>query len=275
MSMDWLRWYHGTVNDPKWRVISRRAKSSIPVVLAVWSAMLENASQASPRGTLQGWSHEDVGAALDLDASEVEAVYSAMQGKTLEGDVLTGWDKRQPKREREESSAERVRAFRERQKEQAQEPEETPVTPCNASDNHETPRLDKSREEEISPDRSPRESESSGNARAGFRTPIPADFQVTEQHRQYAGMHRLPNPDDCILAFVNHHQAKGTLSANWDAEFRKWLATQKVLDAKRPRAGPSPSTGKQAARENFARQMANGRTGTTERVIDGTAERVD
>lgn len=151
MSMNWLRWYHGTVNDPKWRVISRRANASIPVVLAIWAAMLENASQASPRGKLQGWDHEDVAAALDIDSSEVKAVYDAMQGKTLNGDTLTGWENRQPKRERDDSSAERVRAHRERHKHAEAIGYEQPVTPCNASVTHETPRLDKSREEEINP----------------------------------------------------------------------------------------------------------------------------
>ena len=28
--------------------------------------------------------------------------------------------------------------------------------------------------------------------------------------------------------FVAHHQAKGTLSGDWDAEFRKWLAKERA-----------------------------------------------
>jgi hypothetical protein len=59
-------------------------------------------------------------------------------------------------------------------------------------------------------------------------SPIPDDFSVTKQHADYARIHGLPDPHDCVLQFVAHHQAKGTLSADWDAEFRKWLANERV-----------------------------------------------
>ena len=79
---------------------------------------------------------------------------------------------------------------------------------------------------------------SGGNERQGSRarvdslarerTPVPDDFAVTEQHVEYARAHRLPDPHECVLAFVAHHQARGTLRENWDAEFRKWLANERV-----------------------------------------------
>jgi hypothetical protein len=50
---------------------------------------------------------------LDLDPEQIDAVYAAMQGKVLEGDLVVSWDRRQPKRE--DISTDRVRAFRERQ----------------------------------------------------------------------------------------------------------------------------------------------------------------
>lgn len=124
--MDWFRWYAGTVTDPKWRVVSRRSGQPLHVVLAVWAAVLENANQAEHRGTLESFDPEDVGAALDLEGSQVQAVLDAMQGKVLDGESLSGWEGRQPKREREDSSTERVRRFREKKK------QERHVTPCNA-----------------------------------------------------------------------------------------------------------------------------------------------
>ncbi len=60
------------------------------------------------------------------------------------------------------------------------------------------------------------------------RTPMPDDFAVTEQHVEYARAHRFPDPHECVLAFVAHHQARGTLRENWDAEFRKWLANERA-----------------------------------------------
>lgn len=116
----WFRWHHGTVNDPKWRVVAARASSklsrnvTVGHVLSVWASMLECASQANPRGTLVGWDAEDVGAGLGIDPDEVAAICDAMQGKTVDGDQLSGWNRRQPKAE-DLRATERKRAQRERE----------------------------------------------------------------------------------------------------------------------------------------------------------------
>jgi hypothetical protein len=59
---------------------------------------------------------------------------------------VTNWEKWQPKREREEVSTDRVRKYRDKQK-QTLSNDETHVTPCNASETHVTPRVDKRRED--------------------------------------------------------------------------------------------------------------------------------
>lgn len=97
---DWVRLWHDMPTDPKWRVVARKSKQPLPCVLAVFTLMLTNASgNSDARGTLLAWDHEDAGAALDMDAEDVAAIYDAMQGKVLDGDRLTGWERRQPKRE--------------------------------------------------------------------------------------------------------------------------------------------------------------------------------
>jgi hypothetical protein len=117
----WYRWHHGTVTDPKWLTVASRAKASLSRnvtvghVVSVWCAMMENASQANPRGVLLNWSDEDIGAALGMPEDEVSAIRAAMQGKTLDGDVLTSWNRRQPKAE-DRTAADRKRAQRERDK---------------------------------------------------------------------------------------------------------------------------------------------------------------
>lgn len=119
MAEFWFRFHHGTVNDPKWRVVASRASKAmsrdvtIGHVLAVWAVMMECASQATPRGELSNWSHEDVGAALGMPEEEVAAIHDAMQGKTLDGNKLTGWNRRQINKE-DPTSAERQRRKRER-----------------------------------------------------------------------------------------------------------------------------------------------------------------
>ena len=55
--MKWFRWYHGTVDDRKWLVVSRYCGQSRAVVLAVWCALLEFASQAEERGSIAAFDY--------------------------------------------------------------------------------------------------------------------------------------------------------------------------------------------------------------------------
>lgn len=110
---NWVRLWEDMPNDPKWRVIAKRSGCSISEVIAVFVHMMTNAgANATERGTLQNWSDEDVAAALDIDLEKIEAIRLAMQDKVLADERLLGWEKRQPKRE--DSSAERAKAWRER-----------------------------------------------------------------------------------------------------------------------------------------------------------------
>lgn len=136
--MDWVRLWHDLPTDPKWRVIAKRCGQPLAVVVAVYVYMLTNASKSPERGTLHGWDDEDVAMALDLDLSDVQSIRKTMQGKVLDGDRLTGWEKRQPKRE-DETAASRQQAKRERDK--------AAVTPRHAESRKVT--TDKSRLEEI------------------------------------------------------------------------------------------------------------------------------
>lgn len=137
--MDWFRWHNGTVTDAKWRVVARRAGVPLYMVIAVWPKLCEEANQASDRGTLDQLDDavlEDIAAALDMETEHVAAIVEAMQGKVLDGNRLTGWENRNPKREREDNSTDRVRRFRERNAEKRDE------TPGNAEK-----RLEKRRRE--------------------------------------------------------------------------------------------------------------------------------
>lgn len=137
--MEWLRLWHDMPTDPKFRVVARRSGASLAEVMSVFVMMLTCASMATERGTLEGWDDEDAGAALEIEAESVAAIRQAMQGKLLDGDRLMGWDKRQPKREREEDhSTERVREYRAR-KATAPVGVTPDETPCNATKRHATP----------------------------------------------------------------------------------------------------------------------------------------
>lgn len=140
--IDWFRWHHGSVNDPKFRLVASRSRSSVAEVIAVWATLLEAASMADKRGQAGVPDFEALDCALGLREGQSKDIFSAMTARDLvsEDGSVTAWDRRQPKREREEdNSTERVRAFRERQRQS-----ET----GNATKRTETPRGEESREEE-------------------------------------------------------------------------------------------------------------------------------
>lgn len=113
--MTWLRLWHEMPTDPKWRTIARRSGQPISTVLSVYTFLLVNASaNEDERGVLKNWSDEDVASSLDISEEDVSCIRREMQGRVLDGDRLTGWDKRQPKRE--DDSSERVRRYREQKR---------------------------------------------------------------------------------------------------------------------------------------------------------------
>lgn len=144
--MDWVRLWHDMPNDPKWRLIARKSGCSIPEVISVYLHMLVNASESEPRGELTGWDDELVGIALDIDPDSVTAIRYAMEDRVINNDVLTGWDKRQPKRN--DDSTDRVRKHRQKKKrdesgtcndsegvsEEESESENDNETPCNGDE---------------------------------------------------------------------------------------------------------------------------------------------
>lgn len=115
MSNSWLRLWHDMPTDPKWRTIARASGQPIGDVMSVFTFLMVDASaNARERGRTQSFNAEDVATALDLSTSDVEAIVAAMQGRVMDGDLVMGWEKRQPLRE--DGSAERAKQWREDQK---------------------------------------------------------------------------------------------------------------------------------------------------------------
>jgi len=122
MANSWLRLWHDMPNDPKWRTIARISGQRIGDVQSVYMHLLTSASQNVTRGHADVTA-EDLASALDVTDEDIQSILDAMQGRVLEGMMLTGWEKRQPKREDvgnaesgAKSGAERKRLQREREK---------------------------------------------------------------------------------------------------------------------------------------------------------------
>lgn len=162
--IDWLRWHHGSVTDPKFQLIAKKAGVTVAEVIAFWAFVLESASQADVRGDVF-IDVEAVECLLGLEDGKGQVIFAAMKDRGLLSteNRVSSWDKRQPRREREDDSQERVAAYRKRQQQEEsannnqEEPKESSnatVTPSNANVTpeqttvtQETPRVEKSRQE--------------------------------------------------------------------------------------------------------------------------------
>ena len=110
---DWFRSWHGAPTDPKWLGIARRVDVPAGIVAAVAWALMDRASQATNRGSIDGYDADALGAFFGCDAEQVEAIVTAMTDKGIIDDGrFTAWGRRQPKRE--DRSTERVREHRKR-----------------------------------------------------------------------------------------------------------------------------------------------------------------
>lgn len=113
MACEWFRSWHGAPTDPKWRTVAKRAGVRPGDVAAVVWLLLDRASQADERGSIEGYDAEVLADALGYEPSDVIGIIAALHDKgVLVNSVFSGWEKYQPKRE--DSSAERTREWRNR-----------------------------------------------------------------------------------------------------------------------------------------------------------------
>ncbi len=94
--MDWFRWYHGAVSDTKWPLIMRKSGQSRCIVLAIWVALLEHASQAEVRGSINDFDVDVFDALFELEEGTTQKILDAMQEKhMIVNNHLHAWTKRQ------------------------------------------------------------------------------------------------------------------------------------------------------------------------------------
>lgn len=153
--IDWFRWHHGSVTDPKFQLVARKSGASLPDVLAVWAYLLEQASAANVRGQIGEVDAEALDCLFNFPNTETRTadILSAMHERGLLGEgVVLSWEKRQPKRERPEDNTAAERKRRQREAEAANQNQEEP---CHATSHQETPRGEERREEEKEQEKQP------------------------------------------------------------------------------------------------------------------------
>ncbi|HAZ3531034.1 TPA: phage replisome organizer, partial [Escherichia coli] len=94
--------------------------------MAVYIHLLVSASRNVTRGHINVTT-EDLASALDVTEEVIDSILQTMQGRVLDGDLITGWEKRQVLKEDNgnisqtaKSPAERKRAQRERERKREQ-----------------------------------------------------------------------------------------------------------------------------------------------------------
>lgn len=93
MSHDWFRSWHGAPTDPKWRTVAKRAGVRPGDVAAVVWVLLDRASQAKERGSIEGYDAEVIADALGYDPEHIIGVVSALHDKgVLVKNIFTNWE---------------------------------------------------------------------------------------------------------------------------------------------------------------------------------------
>jgi hypothetical protein len=109
----WWRSWHGAPLDPKWGVVAAAVGCKPAEVAALVWALLDFASQASPRGSIAGFNLRVYAYASGTPADVAQRIIFELGEQDLgviDGEAFSNWIKRQPKRE--DDSVERVRRHR-------------------------------------------------------------------------------------------------------------------------------------------------------------------
>jgi hypothetical protein len=242
--IDWFRWHHGSVTDPKFQLIASKASVRLGDVIAVWGFLLEKASANLVRGEYGAIDLETVDFMLGAGEGATARIMQAMNDRgLLEAGRIEAWERRQPKREREDSTAaDRKRQQRAREAEESQvTPCDDDVTPCHTTSHQKTPRVEKSREEkkEGTKPKAKRDVEASGSR-------LPPDWHPSAEDTLFCKTERPDlRPSEVAKRFYDHWIAKpgkDGRKANWSATWRNWVRNEKQQPAARGSAGAPAGT---------------------------------
>lgn len=258
--MDWFRWWHGSVTDPKLQRVARMAGATVGEVIAVWACVLERASSVTTgdagvtqgnkpvtRGDVVGFDCDDHDVLLGFADGKTAQIFAALSDRGLiEQGRIARWDERQPKRE--DSSTARTREWRERNKPAAKAtPGDAPVTHGDAP---EKSRGDKSNNPPNPPDggkapAKPKPEKAAAPAekstRAKPKRALPLPFLMTGAMLAWAADSvPLVNLDRETERFIDYWTGEGKSKADWDATWRNWM--RRAQD-NAERGGPRPPGG--------------------------------
>lgn len=227
--MEWFRWYHGAISDPKWPLIARRSGQSIGIVVSIWASLLEHASQEQSRGSIEGFNPEAIDALYGYEDETTVTVCNAMRNAGIINaeNFICSWEKRQPKRERDDDSSERVRRFREKQKanknndlahrNDSETGSNANVTPSNAQNRTEQNREDSKEEPPISP-----------KGDGGDENP-PSETPKKKRAPKMQSPFRYSEEFEAAWKAYPRRERKGAAWAAWEKAIKREMPVEKMV----------------------------------------------
>lgn len=243
--LPWFRMYHEFIADPVIRLLAFDDQRHYVFVLCM-----------KARGDLdKDYANADLrerAIALQLGLSSVAALDA--KSRLVESALIDvdwqplGWEKRQM---RSDSSADRARRYRERQRANGVTSPSRDGHGVDTEEERDTDIPPTAPTEQCPPGAPPTASESKGTKGKSAReraTRLPETFTLTVERRAIAAAENLPNPERVFEKFVNHWRAKSGQQArklDWDATWRNWCMTEadrSRAPVPRQRGGLSPGS---------------------------------
>ena len=265
---DWLRLWHGTVSDNKFLWVERKSGARFGDVMAVWLALLEEASQADDRGDVSGFDPDSFDFRLGDEEGLTLRIMRAMGAKGLIGEDmrLAGWERRQPDREDlgnpstgAMSAAERKRLQRQREKERDTSLD---VTTSHDESRHVTTSHDRGEEkrvEEIPPTSPPARDGDFG---------MDLDWQPSEHFPTLARQAGIPADQitpEVVAEFRSYWigQGKAMTQHQWDHKLLTNLKAQKLRGGQSP-----PGRANARASPGQPRTLSEGRAAAAKAIFN-------
>lgn len=244
--MQWFRSYVGTHSDPKIATVARKVGLHRTIVLSVWLAIEECACAALNRGSMASMDFDDVATALDIESEQVQAIVIAFKAKNMiaEDGTLTAWQKRQFQSDSDPTNGQRQRKFRDKQARNASVTDDVTDTKRDVTTRADTEQTQSRTDSEIElRGAAPLAAASSAirlpKEKSKRKTTLANEFVISPGDERYRYAHDLGMSDSVMEIecdkFENHHKAKGSLMADWDAAWKNWCRNWQTFSQQRLR----------------------------------------
>lgn len=217
MANEWLRLWHDMPNDPKWRTIARLSGQPVSLVQSVYLHLLVDASRSVTRGHVTVTA-EDLASALDVTEDAIQPILTAMDGRVIADGYLSGWEKRQPKREDAGDEITGAKSAAQRKKEQRDRQRQTEIGAMSRQSHDESREvtLDKDKEEDKEEEKKEKIPRASRTASKSRKTSIPDGFGLSASVIAWAERDGHTNLQTRLDHFIGAAKAKGYLYVDWD-----------------------------------------------------------